>query len=186
MGKLAVLNESKEWISHDYGDVFFRQPMSSQERLVIGPSSEHVEVMLASARTWPTQQFYVLYLLLISHGGAELGRYQSPLIESFEDLQAFFYTYQTFLESDGRHHIWIGSPTDDGMLVYDQHNIIFGYGDLSSYEQVLASRAFSQREFRIPYPHSHAFPAANAGQEQELLRHFPWQHSPLQKGDEQD
>jgi len=60
MGKFAVFNESKEWVAHDYGNVFFRQPMSSGERLVIGPSSEHVEVMLSLAQTWHTQQFYAL------------------------------------------------------------------------------------------------------------------------------
>jgi hypothetical protein len=184
MGKFEVFNASKEWVPHDYGDVFFRQPTSSGERLVIGPSSEHVEAVLALARTWPTEQFYILYVLLVSHSGAEPGRYQSPPIESFEDLQVFFYTYHTFFESDGRHHIWIGSPTGDGLLVYDQHNVIFAYGDLSSYEHVLASRGLSQREFWFPSPHRHAYPSTNVRQEEELLRHFPWQRSPLQEGDE--
>jgi hypothetical protein len=186
MGKFDVFNEAKAWVAHDYGNVFFRQPMSSGERLVIGPSSQHVELMLALARTWPIQQFYALYVLLISHSGADSGRYQSPLIDSFEDLEVFLYTYETFLESDGRHHIWIGSPTNDGLLVYDQHNVIFAYGDMSRYEQVLASRGFSQREFWFPCPHRHAYPPTNVQQEQELLRHFSWQRSPLQEGDEWD
>jgi hypothetical protein len=184
MDKLAVINESKEWVAHDYGNVFFRQPMSSGERLVIGPSREHVEVMLSLAKTWRTQQFYALYVLLVSHSGAELGRYQSPLIQSFEDLQVFFYTYESFLESDARHHIWIGSPSNDGLLIYDQHNAIFAYGDLSRYEQVLSSRRFSRDEFWFPFPHSHSYPATNVQQEEELLRHFLWQWSPLQEGDE--
>jgi hypothetical protein len=186
MGKLSVRNEAKEWVAHDYGDAFFRQPVSSGERLVIGPSGAHVELMLGLAQTWRTQQFYILYLLLISHSGAELGRYKSPLIESLEDLQVFFYTYETFLESDGRHHIWIGSPANDGLLVYDQHNLIFAYGDLSCYEKVLASKGFTVNEFWFPCPHSHSYPATNAQQEEDLLRHFPWQRTPLQEGDEWD
>src|SRR3954470_510786 len=84
MGKFTILNQSKEWVAHHYGNIFFRQAMRSSARLVIGPSAKHVEVMLALAQTWPTQQFGILYVLLISHSGAELGRYQSPLIESFE------------------------------------------------------------------------------------------------------
>ena len=186
MGKLDVLNKSKDWIPYEYGNVLFRQPTSSGERLVIGPSGGHGEVMLALANTWGNQQFYVLYVLLISHSGAETGRYQSPLIECFEDLQAFFHTHQRFLESDGRDHIWIGSPSKDGLLVYDQHNVIFAYGDLARYEQILISRGFSRGEFWFPVPHSHSYPTTNIQCEEELLRHFAWQRSPLQEGDEWD
>lgn len=186
MGKFGVINESNEWVDHDYGNVFFRQPMSSGERLVIGPSAKHIDVMLALAETWGTQQFYVLYVLLVSHSGAELGRYESPLIESNENLQVFFNAHENFFESDGRHHVWIGSPANDGLLIYDQHNVLFAYGDLSRYEQVLATRNFSRREFWFPCPHSHSYPATNVQQEEDVLRHFPWRHSPLQEGDAWD
>lgn len=186
MDKFAIFSESKEWVAHDYGSIFFRQPMSSGERLVIGPSRGHVEVMLALAQTWRTQQYYALYVLLVPHSRAEPGRYQSPLMESFEDLQTFFYTYEAFFETDGRHHVWIGSPSNGGLLIYDQHNVIFAYGDLPRYEQVLASRSFLRREFWFPCPHRHSYPATNVQQEEELLRHFAWQHSPLQEGDEWD
>ena len=184
MNKLASLNQSKDWIAHDYGNVFFRQPTSSSERLVIGPSNHHVELMLALAHTWPTQQFYVLYVLLVQHTEAEPGRYASPLVDSFEDLQAFFYTFEKFLESDARHHVWIGSPANDGLLVYDQHNVVFAYGDLAHYEQVLGSRGFSRREFWFPSPHHHAYPGSNVPHLDELLRYFSWQRSPLHQGDE--
>ena len=186
MGKFAALTESEKWVAHNYGNLCFRQPTSSDERLVIGPSSEQIETMLGLARAWPTQQFYVLYVLLVPHSGAEPGRYQSPLIESFEDLQVFFYTHKSFLESDARHHIWIGSPSNDGLLVYDQHNVIFAYGDLDCCERILASRGFKQDEFWFPSPHAHSYDATNDPQEEELLRYFPWHHSPLQKGDEWD
>ena len=96
----------------------------------------------------------------------------------------FFYTYENFLESDGRHHIWIGSPSNDGLLIYDQHNVICG--DLSRYEQVLASRSFTRGEFWFPCPHSHGYPPTNVQQEEKLLRHFSWQRSPLQDGDQWD
>ena len=186
MGKFSILADSGKWVEHDYGNVCFRQPTSSGERLVIGPSSEHIEVMLAVARTWAAQQFYVLYVLLVSRNGAEPGRYQSPLIESFEDLQVFFYTHESFLESDARHHIWIGSPSNDVLLVYDQHNVIFAYGDLDGCERILASRGFKQDKFWFPSPHAHSYEPTNDRQEEALLRYFPWHHSPLQKGDEWD
>jgi hypothetical protein len=181
--KFGVLDEA---VPYRYGNIFFREPLSSGDRLVIGPYDRHVELMLALAETWPTQQYYVLYVLLVSHSGAGEGRYQSPPITSFEDLQAFFYTFDSFFESDGRHHVWIGSTANEGLLVYDQHNVIFAYGDVSSYEAVLASRDFTEREFWFPAPHCHSFPPPNVQQEEEVLSYFTWEKFPLQDGDEWD
>ncbi len=158
--------------------------MSAGERLVIGPSDNHLDMMVALAGTWSTQEFYVLYVLLISHTGSQPGRYQSPLFESFEDLQMFLYSYEQFLQTDGRHHLWIGSPTNDGLLIYDQHDVIFAYGDLSRYESVVKGQSFSERDFWFPVPHGHNYPATNAKPEEELLRHFDWRYSPLKEGDE--
>src|SRR6185503_4053950 len=100
--KFAILDPAGAQAAFSYGDVYFREPLSRGERLTIGPSASHVDLMLALASTWPTQQFGILYVLLISHSGALPGRYQSPVIESFEDLQVFFHTYEPFLEFDGR------------------------------------------------------------------------------------
>ncbi|MBN8422234.1 MAG: hypothetical protein J0L73_25190 [Verrucomicrobia bacterium] len=182
--KFATLNKAGEPVAFSYGDIYFRQPLSHGERLTIGPSASHVDLALALAGAWATQQYYILYVLLISHSGALPGRYQSPLIESFEDLQVFFYTFEKFLESDGRHHIWISSPAKEGTLVYDQHDVIFAYGDLSSYEAVLSDRGFQQQEFWFPTSHCHSYPASHVADEKDLLSHFDWQYSPLQEGDE--
>jgi len=183
-GKLTSLRDGNEFVDHDYGDIFFRQPMSTGERLVIGPSREHVKIMLSLAQSWPTQEFYVLYVLLASHSGADTGRYESPLLESFKELDAFFHTYKSFFESDGRHHIWIGSATNEGLIIFDQHNVIFAYGDLTRYEHTLIDYGLSQHEFWFPSPHGHGFPPANVHLEEKVLRHFSWRYSPLQDGDE--
>lgn len=184
--KFAALNNAGEQVAFSYGDLYFREPLSRGERLTIGPSASHVDLMLALACNWPTQQFYILYVLLVSHSGALPGRYQSPLIESFEDLQVFFCNFERFLESDGRHHIWIGSPANDGTLVYDQHNVIFAYGDLDHYESMLRERRFREQAFSFPAPHCHNYPPSHVTSEEELLSHFDWHYSPLQQGDEYD
>lgn len=186
MAKFSTLNASGEEVAFSYGDCFFREPLSTGSRLTTGPAASHVDTLVALAATWPKQQYYVLYVLLISHSGAQCGRYQSPLIESFVDLQVFLGTYERFFESDGRHHVWVASAHNEGTLVYDQHNVIFAYGDLRQYEAVLRARGFSEREFWFPYPHCHGFPATHVGDEEELLAHFPWQFSPLQPGDKYD
>ena len=186
MAKFSTLNSAGDEISFSYGDCFFRQPTSSGSRLTIGPALSHVDTLFALAATWPTQHYYVLYVLLISHSGAQPGRYQSPLIESLEDLLLFLATYERFFESDGRHHVWVASAHNEGTLVYDQHDIIFAYGDLPTYETVLRQRGFTQGDFWFPCPHCHSYPSEHIVDEEELLAHFPWQFSPLQPGDEYD
>jgi hypothetical protein len=186
MAKFSTLNGAGEEVAFSYGNCFFRQPLSPGARLTIGPAALHVDTLVALAATWPTQQYYVLYVLLISHSGARHGRYQSPLIESFADLQAFLGIHQRFFEADGRHHVWIASANNEGTLVYDQHNVIFAYGDLPRYEVVLCERGFSEREFWFPCPHCHSYPSTHAADEEKLLAHFPWQFSPLQPGDVYD
>ena len=171
-----------EGVPHDYGNIYFRQAMEHGERLVIGPSHGHVDLMLELARQWREREWYVLYVLLQSQTGARPGRYQSPRFDEL-GLQMFFARYRNFFESSGQHHVWVGSTSDKGLLIYDQHNVIFGYGDLAAYERVLNSKGFSRKEFWFPMPHSHAFPPAQ-DVEARLFRQFEWEYFPLQPADE--
>jgi len=72
------------------------------------------------------------------------------------------------------------------LLVYDQHNVIFAYGEIDRFQGVLKNRGYVEREFWFPTPHSYSFPPANTKYEDELMAYFPWRHSPLQPGDEWD
>lgn len=184
--KFGIPGPQDEFISHNYGNVFFRQPCGDSERLVIGPTDEQVKLLDELATTFPTRRYYILYVLLLSHEGRSPGRYQSPLLESHEDLRSFLGTFQEFLEGDGRHHLWIASPDSPELLVYDQHDVIFGYGNLDAFESVLKNRKYELSEFWFPYPHTHGFDPANASQEAELMAYFPWQYFELQPGDEWD
>ena len=68
-----------------------RQPCGDGERLVIGPTGEQVKLLDELAAAFPTQRYYILYILLLSHAGRSPGRYQSPLIECHDDLQLFIW-----------------------------------------------------------------------------------------------
>ncbi len=111
------------------------------------------------------------------------GAYQSPIFYSLDELRAFFVEYRDYFESDGRHHVWIGSPNDEGLIIYDQHNVLFAYGDLSAYENVLMARGMSRKVFWFPSPHGHEYPPANAEREKALLACFLWRRSPLKEQD---
>lgn len=186
MAKFGRLDALGEWVAHDYGSIFFRQPCGETERLVIGPSGSQIKLLDELSLKFSSAKYYLLYVLLVSHAGRAPGRYQSPLIESHEDLQLFIWTYQKFLENDGRHHLWIGSPNSNDMLVYDQHNVIFAYGSLNAFESVLTSNQFRQQEFWFPSPHRHGYDPANARAEDELMAYFDWRYCELQCGDEWD
>jgi len=41
--------------------------------------------------------------------------------------------------------------------VYDHHSIIFAYGPLSAFADVLKRWGFVEKDFSIPVPHAHAF-----------------------------
>jgi hypothetical protein len=184
MAKFAFIDAEGNGIAHDYGNLYFRQPCGTSERLVIGPTNSQIQLIDKLAANFSGQRYYILYVLLLSHAGRLPGRYQSPLIESHEDLQLFIWRFQNFFEGDGRHHVWIATPDSSDLLVYDQHNVIFAYGNLDGFQQVLDDATFRNKEFWFPCPHSHSFDPANANVEDELMAYFEWQYFELQPGDE--
>lgn len=184
--KFATPNQSGEPVAHDYGNVFFRQPCGDSERLVIGPTDGHVQLLGSLASAFKSHEFYVLYVLLLSHSERSPGRYQSPIISGHDELQRFVNCFRDFFENDGRHHLWIASPTSSDLLVYDHHEVIYAYGNLDSFENVVTSKDFRNSEFWFPSPHSHGYEPANATSEDELIDYFDWQYFELQPGDEWD
>ncbi len=183
MAKFTTLDRTE---GHDYGNVYFRQPCGDAQRLVIGVSRTNVKMLDALSKQFSTPNYFILYVLLISHAGYKPGRYSSPRITKHEDLQMFIWTFQEFFEGDGRHHIWIGSPDGCDLLVYDQHDVIFAYGNLDAFELVLKDHGFAESEFWFPVPHSHSFDPANAATEDDLMGYFEWTYSELEEQDEWD
>ena len=177
--------ESGEDVPHDYGDVFFEQPCGSSTRLVIGPSSGHIDLLTQMAAELRGNPWFILYVLLVPRvGNRESGRYQSPPIETHTELASTLAAFTTFFEGDGRHHVWVGSGQNDGTLVYDHHNVIFGYGPLDRFARILRRQGFQEREFWFPSPHSHSYLPENDAEEERLMSELDWRYFPLQDGDE--
>ncbi|MFT5152589.1 MAG: hypothetical protein ACI841_002588 [Planctomycetota bacterium] len=182
--KFSALNDEGIPIPFEYGDLFFRQPCDGSERIVIGPTTDQIRLIRLLASHFTAESFWTLYVLLVSHGENLLGRYESPPIGQAADLATFLDTFGSFFEDDGRHHLWVASTSSPDLLVYDQHNVIFVYGDLDKFESVLLDGGFREQKFWFPTPHAHQYPAVHAETESKLLGHFDWKWSPLQKGDE--
>jgi hypothetical protein len=101
-------------------------------------------------------------------------------------LQLFLWTFQNFFEGDGRHHVWVASPESNNLLVYDQHNVIFAYGETSAFEDVVLAEGLRYQDFWFPCPHGHRFHPSNSSVEDELMAFFDWKHFDLQPGDDWD
>jgi hypothetical protein len=176
-----------EHVPHEYGDVYFEQPCGDGRRLVIGPSANPVALLAELAGELQGNPWFVLYVLLVPRqGNREPGRYQSRPFESHAALTSFLQSFRAFFEGDGRHHVWVGSAANDGLLVYDQHNVLFAYGPVDRFKSVLMSHGFREREFWFPCPHSHAYMPENDSEEERLMAAIEWQRFPLQPGDEWD
>lgn len=80
--------------------------------------------------------------------------------------------------------MWVGSAANDGLLVYDHHNVIFAYGPLDRFRAILNGRNFREQKFWFPVPHAHTYAPENDAEEERLMATVEWRRSPLMPGDE--
>jgi hypothetical protein len=172
------LDRSKEFT---HPDVWEKEVYPGWRRLVIGAREQEIGLILELCRGM-RGPFAVLFVLLVPRAGHAAGRYESAPVP-YEDLELFLYTFQEFLEQDGRHHVWVIATSDEGRLVFDHHNVVFAYGDLDAYEAVLRQRGFRESKLPTPAPHGHNYHAAFDASESEILSYWRWIRHPLEEGD---
>lgn len=123
-------------------------------------------------------------MLVAQRTEAEEGRYQSPRIDTFDDLDAFLIEYWDFFECDGRHGLWISEVSNGRQLVYDNHEIVSAYGDDDGVISALKDRGFEEGAIDIPVPHTHNYHAIHDQLLDALMAAWDWQWFPLQPVDE--
>jgi len=126
--------------------------------------------------------YFLLYVLVVSRGQQACGRYESPPL-GHVDVQIFLEEFRELLTNDARHEMWIGSTDRQGMLVYDAHGIIYAYGPLDDFEQVLIGRGLKSGSFQIPSPHAHHYHEEYDERVDHLVARWEWRHFELQPGD---
>lgn len=174
----------KEDRRYEYPNVFAFEQTSGPDRLVIAPSANHVSILIDLLQLMP-EPLGILYVLVVPRGGNEAGRYQTANPVSKQQAEEFLKSFRKYLENDGRHNIWVASMSGSDQLVYDRHNVIYAYGPLPKYENVLLGRGLEKVEFvHFPSPHTHNYHAAFDQDELDLLRHWRWKRSPLRESDE--
>jgi hypothetical protein len=163
-----------------YPNIWAQGKTTGPDRLIIAPSAGHVELLLELSRVLP-EPFGILYVLTLPRISKE-GRYQSPAPTDRAETEAFFRDYREFFEGDGRHHVWIMSLPAKATLIYDHHNVIYAYGPLDKYKQVLAAKGLKEEpDVCFPVPHEHNFNACYDSWEEKILAHWAWKHFPLKE-----
>ena len=183
--KFTRMLADNSFVDNEYGKIYEKEIYPGYSRLKIGADENQIDLMLSLCRNL-NPPYFILYVLVVSRAEYEQGRYQSGIIESISDVEIFLNEYREFLETDGRHHIWIGTADNSGLIIYDQHNVIFCYGDLDAQALLLHNNGFKEVAFSFPVPHAHRYNEANDKFEAKLLQHWDWEVFPLAADDTYD
>ena len=156
-----------------YPNIWCRGETSGPDRLILAPSSNHVDLMRRLCLEM-SEPFGLLYVLLVSRCGREPGRYQAAKPFSAADLAGFLDGSEVYLEGDGRHHLWIMSLPDTSQLIYDNHDVIYVYGQLDQFAGIAMERGMAQKEVRFPVPHLHRYNGEFDSEEDRIFNEYEW------------
>lgn len=162
--------------------VFRREATRGKGRLAIAVSEDACDLMTAMASCLG-HEFYLLYVLVVARGPELPGRYQSPLLQ-LADVRILLEEHSALFEQDGRHHVWIRAADGAGMLVYDRHDIVYAYGPLPTFEELLQRRGFATGEFTLATPHAHHYHPQFDAAVAALLDRWEWHRTDLRPEDD--
>ncbi|MGA8940025.1 MAG: hypothetical protein WB439_12765, partial [Acidobacteriaceae bacterium] len=164
-------------------NLFAREDRKGIPLLSVATNQSQIELLKKLLERMP-EPLWMLYVLRVSRGEGELGRYQS--VDTFLriDIEAFLDRYRNFLEGDARHNFWIKSLEGPALLVLDEHNLIYCYGPVNEWASELQETGWqevSQNEVVLPNPHQHHYHAILDDDARKILESVEWVHSPLQE-----
>jgi len=182
--KLSKLNDDFDctyenmYEEYTYGNIYEHRVYSDWSTVVAAPDKNQIQFILDIIKEWPGP-FLILYVLVVSRCGRELGRYESANTFSFEELEIFLVKHKEYFERDGRHHLWVIDITDNNRTIYDNHNIIYIYGDDKKIIKFCRHKGLAKNEILIPAPHTHNFNPKYDKEEDNILNNYEWIQFPL-------
>ncbi|GMK37171.1 hypothetical protein PCCS19_02240 [Paenibacillus sp. CCS19] len=146
-------------------------------------SVDVIDTLLSFVRIMK-EPYFLLYILNVSRTGQETARYQSNEID-FLELERFFIEFGDFIKNDSRHDIWIHSPGSNSTIVYDKDNLIYLYGDIKRFQELLITKQFLKQieSIYLPIPHTHLYHQEFDQQEVDILQYLKWHITPLREED---
>ena len=183
--KFGILDSSSRETPYEYSGEWAIEQTTGPGRLVIGPRIRQMALLRALSGVMD-EPFHLLYVLVVPRDYGVPGRYQSSEPHSKQDLLEFLNRFGQFLESDGRHHLWVQSIGEPDLLVYDRHNLIYTYGGLDKFKRILTTEALAETpRIKIPSPHVHYYHKKYDADCRALLKYWSWRRSPLREQDEE-
>jgi hypothetical protein len=151
-----------------YPEIWARQltPETGVARLCIGGGEDPVKLLVTLAQAL-TEPLFVLALIDASTG--QTGKYESGAM-TYPDVAAFFDEFGRLFAAHGRAEAWVGSTQDSGLVVLDEHDLLYAYGPLDEFEAILPDRGYKAGFPEVPVPHAHALDVELA----EQLRFREW------------
>lgn len=161
-----------------YPGAFVEEPTTAPavRRLKIGAADPLIVFRWLAKELVPPLD--LVYLLHTSRCEQPLGRYQSPPLDA-PDLADFLNEFGEFLSTDARHDLWLHSRRPDATLVWDRHDLIYAYGPLVRFAEILRELKLSASPVQIPVPHSHHYHEDFDAEELRLLQYLEWTRAPL-------
>lgn len=158
------------------------QQHSDLERLIISPSDNNVNILLELSQCLP-EPFGILYILLVPRVTENTGRFQNPSPSNRDEMESFILHFSEFIEKDGRHELWLISLPISATLVYDRHNVIYAYGPISDFIDILKKKGFTEGKFESIPTHTHYYHSEFDKKELELMSYWDWIYFPLKESD---
>jgi hypothetical protein len=151
--------------------VWLREPTDERERLRIGTGIGTIELLKALAA--PLREPLFLLVVMRAPRVVEVGRWESVAL-THPELERFTDRYGELFAEDARAQLWVGEIDGVGMLVLDEHDLIYAYGPLHTFEQVLRERGYTKGDPYVPNPHEHRYNHQFDQLEQDLKRLWAW------------
>jgi len=169
--------------SYVYPNVWAEGKTTAGPRLVIAPANAQIDILLGLLEVMP-EPMWLLYILVVPRTADEPGRYQGPDPQTRDGVRQFLKQFEVFLETDGRHHLWIACANSPAMLIYDRHNLIYAYGPLDSFKARLAEMNLEETNaISVPDPHSHHYHEHLDLDAARLMKLWSWNHTALRESD---
>ena len=179
--KVAELQDDA-WVDRQGPSVYaLRGPEDGQPRFYIGGPKDPLGLVRALL-TGMSGPFWLLYVLHTARGSTGEGRYQSPEIDS-EELGQFLDGFAAYLSADARFDLWVRAVETGDMIIWDRHDDIFIYGELTRFENALSELGFQPGEPPKLGEHMHYYRAEFDDDADALLAMFNWHRTPLREED---
>jgi hypothetical protein len=167
-----------------YSNEWAEEKTKGPSRLIIARRDEQIALITDLVRAMEPP-FSILHVLLVPRSEDRPGRYEHSQGESLSSVESFLTRFKDYFEQDARSHLWIRSSSDGGLLVYDRHNVIYAYGNLPAFENILARRQMTKVDtITFPSPHVHPYRKEFDDDAAALLEYWPWMWKPLRESDD--